>query len=339
MERREREARMEIVCPGGTIAHYRLEAVLGAGAVGIVFLAQDTRLCRQVAIKVLSPDRLDERSRARLRAEALALSGLSHPNIAMVLDLGAASGVDYLVLEFVPGRTVGRMLIDGPWPSDRVAYLGAQLARGLAAAHAADVIHRDIKPENLRVTPDGVLKILDFGVAVSPAVTSTSSTTDTDIRSIEALAGTLRYMAPERLRGGPADARTDVFSVGVVLYEMACGRPPYPTQHPVRLIEAILEGKPPRPRAVNPAIDKGLERVILRAMRNNPWQRYGQAAELAADLEEIHVRLAMPDVKPPSAVRAAVRWFTSRSGVRRSDRTLFADLQDSRTDRTCTRVH
>lgn len=280
---------MEPLTLGSTLAHYRLESVLGKGGMGVVYLAQDQRLHRPVAVKVLAADRLDSRSRDRLRAEGLVLSSLSHPNVATIFDFGREGHVDYLVMEFVPGTTLDALLAGGPLRSDRVAALGMQLARGLAAAHAADVIHRDIKPGNVRVTPDGLLKILDFGVATSPAIPAWSDTTRSGARVFQALAGTCRYMAPERLRGGAADARSDIFSAGVVLYEMACARAPFTDDHPIRLIEAILNGRFPRPRSVNPELDPSIEVVIMRALMPEPAARYRNAGELAAALEPLTI--------------------------------------------------
>jgi serine/threonine-protein kinase len=275
---------MEPLVTGATLAHYRLEGVLGRGGMGVVYLAQDTRLERRVALKVLAPDRVDDQSRDRLHVEAMILSSLSHPNIATVFDFGCERGIDYLVMEFVPGTTLDALLREAPIAPEHVVSLGAQLARGLAAAHAARIVHRDIKPGNLRVTPDGLLKILDFGVATSPLTSESADTSQTGAECFRALAGTLRYMAPERLRGAPAAASTDVFAAGVVLYEMACGRAPFRDEHPVRLIESILRGKCPRPRRLNPAIGAALERVVLRALSANPQARYRDGAELAAAL-------------------------------------------------------
>jgi serine/threonine-protein kinase len=272
---------------GRTLAQYRIECVLGTGGMGVVYQARDTRLQRRVALKVLAPDRLDDRSRERLRAEALMLSSVSHTNVATVFDFGCERGIDYLVMECVPGKTLDELLRDAPFATDRVVALGAQLAQGLAAAHASSVVHRDIKPGNLRVTPEGLLKILDFGVATSPTAPDSTDTTETGVRCLRALAGTMRYMAPERLRGAAADARSDVFAAGVVLYEMACGRPPFDDAQPIRLIESILNGRCPRPSKVNPQVERGLEVVILRALSCDPAARYRNAMELAAALEPL----------------------------------------------------
>jgi serine/threonine-protein kinase len=274
---------------------------------GVVFLAQDTRLCRPVAIKVLHPDRLDEEARRRLHDEALTLSRLSHPNVAAVFDFGSDADIDYLVMEYVPGTMLDVLLQRGPLSPEIVASLGMQLARGLSAAHVTGIVHRDIKPGNLRVTSEGLLKILDFGVATwalpgPQAVTSTGV-----LERSTVMAGTIQYMAPERLRGTAADPRADIFSAGAVIYEMACGRPPFFDPHPVRLIEAILDGKPRRPSLLNPLIGQGLEDIILRALNPDPDQRFARAIDLADALGAARAR------KPAGrgvSIGALGRWAT-----------------------------
>ena len=305
---------MQPLTLGGTLAHYRLDSILGKGGMGVVYLAQDTQLHRRVALKVLAPDRLDDSSRDRLRVEALILSSLSHPNVATVFDFGCERGVDYLVMELVPGVTMDALLRTAPFATERVVALGSQLAQGLAAAHAADVVHRDIKPGNLRVTPEGFLKILDFGVATSPATSDSSVTTETGVASLGGLAGTLRYMAPERLRGAAADARSDVYAAGVVLYEMACGRAPFADSHPIRLIESILNGQCSRPRKVNTEIDPAVEVVILRALNPDPVLRYRNGMELAAALEPLVVGRRYRGVKLRPG-KAVAKWVSRLSGM------------------------
>ncbi len=304
---------MEAAAVGRALAHYRLDAPLGSGGMGVVFLAQDTRLCRPVAVKVLQPDRFSEESRRRLHDEALMLSRLSHPNVAAVFDFGADSEIDYLVMEYVPGTTLDVLLQRGPLAPDLVASLGAQLAHGLSAAHATGIVHRDIKPGNLRVTPEGLLKILDFGVAASPiagpqAVTSTSVHVTAPL-----MAGTIQYMAPERLRGGAAaDPRADIFSAGAVIYEMAAGRPPFADPQTVRLIELILAGKPKRPSLFNPRIGPVLEAIILRALDPNPERRFARASDLAEALEK--TRLRRPASRGVS-IGTLARWATRLAGA------------------------
>jgi serine/threonine protein kinase len=290
---------------GCSLGHYRLERPLGYGGTGLVFLATDTRRHCDVAIKLSPSDRLDRRARQRLRDEALTLALLTHPNVAAVLDFGSHGDIDYLVMEYVPGATLDVLLKQGPVDGPTVASLGAQLGRGLEAAHACGIIHRDIKPGNVRVTPDGTLKILDFSDASYPASRSATGSRLSD--STPGIVGTLQYMPPERLRGVPAGPRADIFSAGAVLYEMACGRPPYSDPHPVRLIESILCGCPPRPSAITPRIDRGLESVILRALDPDPDRRFARAIDLAGALEALPRKKLMARCKSPTPLN---RWVT-----------------------------
>ena len=288
---------------GCAFAHYRLDAPLGTGGMGVVFLGRDTRLCRPVAIKVLPSDRLDDRCKRRLREEAVLLSSLNHPNIASVFDFGSQGEIDYLVMEYVPGVTLDVLLRRGPLEWAEVARLGTQLAQGLAAAHAAGVVHRDIKPGNLRVTPDGLLKILDFGIATFAAKGPEAKTTTT-VNPAPALAGTVQYMAPERLRGDSPDPRADIFSAGAVLYEMACGQAPFTDTQPIRLIEAILNGDVPLPSQVHPGVHPALERIIVRALEPRPERRFRSATELGNALDA----LLGPARPQPSALSWMMRW-------------------------------
>jgi len=270
---------------------------------GVVFLGRDTRLSRPVAIKVLSSDRLDDRCKRRLREEARRLSGLSHPNIASVFDFGSEGEIDYLVMEYVPGVTLDVLLRRGPLEWTEVARLGSHLARGLAAAHAAGVVHRDIKPGNVRITPEGLLKILDFGIAAF-ATNAPDATTTSTVDPAPGLTGTIQYMAPERLRGDSPDPRADIFSAGAVLYEMACGRAPFDDAQPVRLTEAILNGDVPLPSQVYPEVHPALERIIVHALEPQPERRFASATELACALEA----LLGPARSQPSPVSSAMRW-------------------------------
>ncbi len=302
---------MDATAVGNALAHYRLEAPLGTGGIGAVFLAKDTRLSRQVAVKILPADRLDEQARQRLHDEAVTLSRLSHPNIASVFDFGSQAEIDYLVMEYVPGTNLDALLERGPLESATVARLGAQLARGLAAAHACGIVHRDIKPGNVRVTPDGQLKILDFGVATFALPSPEAKTTTGFFDRTPALAGTIQYMAPERLRGNPADPLSDIFSAGALLYEMACGRPPFGDPQPIRLIESILSSRRTRPSAINPLIDPALESVVLRALDPEPARRFTQAVDLADALEALATRQRP---RRPPTIGTMGRWASKLAG-------------------------
>ena len=288
--------------PGQMLSHYRLIEKIGAGGMGEVYRARDEHLDRDVAVKVLPAGMLaDEAARRRFRREAKALSKLNHPNIQTVHDFDTQGGVDFLVTEYVPGVTLSDRLAAGSLPEKEVVGLGMQLTEGLVAAHEQSIVHRDLKPGNLRVTPDGRLKILDFGLAklVRP-VTATATTAS--LTETQAVAGTLPYMAPEQLRGEKADPRTDLYALGVVLYEMATGQRPFREELATTLADAILHRTPVTPRAVNDTVSPDLERIILKCLDKEPENRYQSAKELVVDLR----RLGGPDTAP--VVSNQSRW-------------------------------
>jgi eukaryotic-like serine/threonine-protein kinase len=272
---------------GRTISHYRIEEQIGAGGMGVVYRAHDEQLERDVAIKVLPPGTLlDENARRRFRKEALSLAKLNHPNIATVHEFGTEGRTDFLVTEYIAGLTLDAKLAGRALPAKDVLDLGKQLVQGLAAAHEQGIVHRDLKPGNLRLTPDGRLKILDFGLAQFMAHASELGMTVTLTQS-QAVTGTLPYMAPEQLRGEPADARTDIWAVGAVLYEMATGKLPFRENNGPLLIDAILNREPTTPTEENPQVSPGLESVILKALDKQPDSRYQTALALGRDLERL----------------------------------------------------
>ncbi len=282
---------------GQVLGHYRVVEQIGAGGMGLVFRASDQQLERDVAIKVLPSGMLaDEAARKRFRREALTLAKLNHPNIGMVYEFGSQEGLDFLVMEYVGGVAVDARLGSGPLSQKEVLRLGFQLADGLASAHEHGVIHRDLKPANMRLTQDNRLKILDFGLAqfvrqeVDMGVTASISETNQVV-------GTLPYMAPEQLRGEVTDERSDLWSAGVVLYELATGRRPFVFAQVPVLIDAILNKPPELPSTLNPKISPGLEMAILKCLDKDPERRYQSARELRVDLD----RLTMPISQVPSA--------------------------------------
>jgi len=283
---------------GKNLSHYRIVQQIGAGGMGVVFLAHDEQLERDVAIKVLPPGTLaDEAARKRFRQEALSLARLNHPNIATIHDFDTADDTDFLVTEYIAGDALDKKLASGAVPSDKVVRLGLQFAQGLGAAHAQGIIHRDLKPANLRLTTDGRLKILDFGLAqfVHPEgdLAATASLT-----SSQQITGTLPYMSPEQLRGEFADRRTDIWAMGAVLYELATGKRPFPETHGPMLINAILNQEPELPRKVNPLVSEGLESVIWKSLRKNRAERYQSVGELEEDLERLTAGIS-PQVRGP----------------------------------------
>jgi serine/threonine protein kinase/Tfp pilus assembly protein PilF len=272
---------------GGTFSHYRIVEKIGAGGMGIVYRAHDEHLDREVAIKALPPGTLaDEPSRKRFRKEALALSRLNHPNIATIHDFDTQDGVDYLVMEYIPGMALSEKLAARPLHEKEVIALGTQLAEGLSAAHERGVVHRDIKPGNLQLTRDGRLKILDFGLAKLPLPVTATATTGS-LSGTHTMAGTLLYMAPEQLLGGEIDARTDIHAAGSVLYEMATGQRLFAEVERSQLIDAILHKLPLTPTALNPKLSPELERIIGKCLEKRPENRYQSAKELAIDLKRL----------------------------------------------------
>lgn len=276
--------------PSGTkLGPYTILERLGAGGMGVVYRARDERLERQVAIKVLPPGLLMDRSaRGQFHKEALALAKLSHPNIAVIHDVGEQEDMDFLVMECVPGCSVAEKLKAGPLPENEVLSLAAQIAAALEEAHEHGIVHRDLKPANVIVTPKGQAKVLDFGLA--KLLRPISEATTQSLAQTRGIAGTLPYMAPEQLRGEPVDARTDIYALGAVLYEMAVGRRAFREDAVPRLTDAILHQPPAAPRIINPRISTNLERIIERCLAKTPQGRYASASELQRELEALQPR-------------------------------------------------
>jgi len=267
---------------GDQLGHYRLTEKIGSGGQGEVWLARDERFDRNVALKILPSRALaDPGARERFRREARAVGKLNHPNIATAHDFDTTP-VDYLVTEYVSGSGLDQRLAGGALPEETVIGLGIQLGSGLEAAHREGIIHRDLKPGNIRITHEGTLKILDFGLAEMVDPTKDFASMET-ITINMTLTGTLPYMAPEQF-GGVADQRTDLWSVGAVLYEMATGKLPFTETQIQQLRDAIQRKEPALPRVLNPSVSAGLERVILRCLKKSPGQRYQSATELREDL-------------------------------------------------------
>jgi eukaryotic-like serine/threonine-protein kinase len=296
---------------GSELGHYRIVEKIGAGGMGEVYRAQDEHLGRDVAVKVLPPGTLsDESARKRFREEALILSKLNHPNIATIHDFDTQAGTDFLVMEYVPGVTLSERLAGGPLPEKEVACLGGQLAEGLVAAHERGVIHRDLKPGNLRLTPDGRLKILDFGLAklAQPVGGDAETASLTETR---ALAGTLPYMAPEQLKGESVDARSDLWAAGVALYEMATGRPPFEGKTSTAVADQILHAQAPAPQELQPRLSPRLADIILKCLEKDAENRYQSAKELQVDLRRLTSLLSTA-----SAAVAATRKRTRSKRIR-----------------------
>jgi hypothetical protein len=299
---------------GTRLGPYEILSPLGAGGMGEVWKARDTRLEREVAIKVLpasfsaDPDRL-----RRFEQEARAAGLLNHPNVTAIFDIGEHDGAPYVVQELLEGETLRGTLAGGRLPPRKAIDFAIQIAHGLAAAHEKGIVHRDLKPENLFVTRDGRIKILDFGLAKltsskSGGTSLTELPTETAGTEPGIVLGTVGYMSPEQVRGQPADSRSDIFTLGAILYEMLSGRRPFRGDSAAETISAILKEDPPELSATNRSISPGLERVVRHCLEKNPEQRFQSARDLAFDLE------VLSDVSAPGAVRPrSVSSLTARS--------------------------
>jgi Tol biopolymer transport system component len=303
------QARSTMPFSAGTrLGPYEILSPLGAGAMGEVYRARDTRLGREVAIKVLPPSfSLDADRLRRFELEARAASLLNHPNITAVFDIGTNEGAPYVVQELLEGKTLRTELSDGRLPVRRAVDYGLQIARGLAAAHEKGIVHRDLKPENLFVTKDGRVKILDFGLAKLTHHEESSSQlsnlpTATARTEPGVVMGTLGYMAPEQVRGQPADARSDIFSFGAVLHEMLSGQRAFRGDSAADTMMAILKDEPPDLSLTGQNLNPGLERVVRHCIEKNPERRFQSASDLAFDLEALS-GVSVPTGPTLSAVR------------------------------------
>ncbi len=259
---------------------YELGPKLGSGGMAEVYLARDRRLGRQVAIKVLLPRYTeDERFIARFRREAEAAAALAHPGVVSVHDSGTDDGVPYIVMEYVPGQTLREVLSrEGRLPPARAVEVALQVVEALGYAHSKGIVHRDVKPGNVMITPEGRVKVMDFGIA-----RAISGETITQTATV---LGTANYLSPEQAEGREVDHRSDLYSVGVLLYEMLTGRPPFTGENPVSVAYAHVREAPVPPRRINPDISPALEAVVMKALAKNPANRYQSAQEMKEDLEK-----------------------------------------------------
>ncbi|HUL15316.1 MAG TPA: protein kinase [Terriglobales bacterium] len=281
---------------GQTISHYRVIEKLGGGGMGVVYKAEDTRLHRFVALKFLPEDVAgDPRALARFRTEAQAASALNHPNICTVYDIGEEDGKAFIVMELLEGKSLDLEVHSMGLPLARILGIGVELADALDAAHAKGIVHRDIKPANLFLTSRGQLKILDFGLAkLAPGKNDSHAEGETlvgtsaeNLTSPGSAVGTIAYMSPEQARGDEIDARSDLFSAGSVLYELGCGRPPFPGKTSAVIFEAILNRDPLPIKERNPSLPDELVRIIEKCLEKDRDVRYQHASDLRADLKRL----------------------------------------------------
>ena len=278
---------------GKTLNHYRVLSILGAGGMGEVYLAEDTRLDRRIALKILPPEFAEDEARmSRFIREAKTASALNHPNIITIYEIGADGGTNFISTEFIEGETLYSRINSNPPDIQTALDIAAQIASALNAAHRAGIVHRDIKPENIMIRPDGLVKILDFGIAKlgrrekNEALFAASPQTNPG-----AIIGTASYMSPEQAKGRKIDARTDIFSFGIVFYEMLTGNRAFSGETPLERISSILKDEPPPIRQILPAFPPVLEQIVAKMLRKNADERYQTIGDLLADLKNVSRRL------------------------------------------------
>ncbi|HEX9186846.1 MAG TPA: serine/threonine-protein kinase, partial [Vicinamibacteria bacterium] len=303
---------------GTRLGPYEVMAPLGAGGMGEVYRARDTRLGREVAIKVLPGDRMaDEGRRLRFVQEARAASALNHPNIVTIHEIESAEDVDFIVMEYVLGQTLDGLIPKHGMAVSDVLRLAIPIAQALAAAHSRGIVHHDLKPANVIVTREGVVKVLDFGLAKrvtderdDTGETLTTASGSAAVTRAGVVAGTAGYMSPEQATGGKASARSDVFSFGAVLYEMVTGRRAFSGETVSDTLTAVVSEQPKSPRELVPGIPEALERVILRCLRKEPERRFQHMSDVKVELQELK------EDSERAAVRAARPAWNRRAGWR-----------------------
>jgi len=301
---------------GTTLQHYRIVGKLGAGGMGVVYAAEDTKLQRRVALKLLPPELAADPERLqRFQREARAIAALNHPNVVTIYSVEEADGVQFLTMELVEGKTLGDLIPKGGLPLEELLRLAVPLVDAVAAAHQHGIVHRDLKPANVMLDHDGRLKVLDFGLAKLKPEVSATETTRLAMRSLtqpHVIVGTTAYMSPEQAEGRPVDQRSDIFSLGVVLYEMACGQRPFGGDTAVSVISAIIKDTPRPLSDVKRDIPPALERIVTKALAKAPAERYQSAFDLRNDLQAVQQQTATG-----RAVRGIVRAVARSRWTRR----------------------
>ncbi len=316
---------------GRTLSHFRVLEKIGEGGMGVVYRAEDERLKRHVALKVLPPELVgDEVRRARFLREARAAAAVTHPNIATIHEIDEVDGVIFIAMEYVEGKTLRRLIGSRPLSAEEAVRIAAQIAEGLGRAHRAQVIHRDLKPENVIVDPDGRVKILDFGLAklrAEPGGGAAAGATAPETVSVELTRegqvwGTPAYMSPEQARGDALDARSDLFALGIILYEMVTGSLPFTGRSRMETLSAILMARPVPATRINRKVPAALQRIIDRCLEKDPDRRYSTAEDLSRDLERLG---EAPTVRSRPA-RPARRWAVPLAGALLAGAALLVGL-------------
>ena len=265
---------------GKTVSHYKILEELGRGGMGVVYRAEDTKLDRIVALKFLAPHAIGgEDDRARFLHEAKAEAALSHPNICTIYEIGEADGQPFIAMQCVEGQDLGDVIGQGPVKINKAVDIALQAAAGLQEAHEKDIVHRDIKPANIMINTKGRVKIMDFGLAKALGRTM--------LTRADSTLGTYAYMSPEQSRGDDVDSRTDIWSLGVVLYEMITGRLPFKGDYEQAVVYSILSEEPEPVTALRTGVPMELERIVSKCLRKDPGRRYQGMADLAADLKQV----------------------------------------------------
>src|SRR5271169_4942893 len=305
---------MEMI--GQTVSHYRILSKLGGGGMGVVYEAEDIRLGRRVALKFI-PEHLakDQRSLERFTREARAASQLNHSNICTIHEIDDNGGHPFIVMEKLEGESLKQRIHGQAMDLDDLLEIAVQVADALAASHAKGIVHRDVKPANIFLTPNGQVKILDFGLAKLAKDQSVGTTTDSSLEDsltqVGVIPGTAVYMSPEQARSEDLDVRSDIFSFGVVLFEMATGKKPFTGSNVVTTLHAVINSTPASPQSINPAVPAELEAIIGKAMEKDRSQRYKNATEMKADL-------VMLQKETEPTLRSGLRYSTGLHMVTRT---------------------